>query len=250
MQCNEIENLLETYLDDEMTLSDRRMIESHITSCEACNAKLNEHKVLQEAIFNLGEESVPYSLRRSVDTQIKALTDKEPSSEKWKWWSFSAAGMVMSSVLTAVVLIFGTGLPVERDINDPFVNAHIRSLMVNHITDVTSTDKHTVKPWFSGKLPFSPSVHQLKMKQLKLIGGRLDFVSDKPTASIVYKLREHVINVFVQRSEIKQGQLFIQMANKSSYNIATWRKDGLDYRAISDLNKRELEIFSEKLAEK
>lgn len=248
MQCSEVENLLETYLDDEMTLSDRRMIESHITSCEACNAKLSEHKVLQEAVFNLGEESVPYSLRRNIDTQINALTDKDPSSERWKWWSFSAAGMVMSSVLTAAVLILGAGLPVERDINDPFINAHIRSLMVNHITDVTSTDKHTVKPWFSGKLPFSPSVHKLNMKQLKLIGGRLDFVSDKPTASIVYKLREHVINVFIQRAGTEQGSPFLRMSYKSSYNIAAWQKDGLDYRVISDLNKKELEIFSQKLA--
>ena len=248
MQCNEIENLLETYLDDEMTLSDRRMIESHITSCEACNAKLNEHKVLQEAIFNLGEESVPYSLRRNIDSQIKALTDKEPASEKWKWWSFSAAGMVMSSVLTAAVLILGTGLPVERDINDPFINAHIRSLMANHITDVTSTDKHTVKPWFSGKLPFSPSVHKLKMKQLKLVGGRLDFVRDKPTASIVYKLREHVINVFIQREQIEKMNTDVKLVHKSSYNIASWHKNGLNYRAISDLNKKELEVFSKKLA--
>jgi len=248
MQCNEVENLLETYLDDEMTLSDRRMIESHITSCEVCNAKLNEHKVLQDAVFNLGEESVPYSLRRNVDAKIKALTDKEPSSQRWKWWSFSVAGMVMSSVLTAAVLILGTGLPVESDINDPFVDAHIRSLMVNHITDVTSSDKHTVKPWFSGKLPFSPSVHKLKLKQLKLIGGRLDYVSDKPTASIVYKLREHVINVFIQRTEVEQTSTSVRLSYKSSYNIADWQKDGLDYRVISDLNKKELEKFSQKLA--
>lgn len=248
MQCNEVENLLETYLDDEMTLSDRRMVESHIASCESCNAKLHEHEVLHEAIFNMGEEPVPYSLRRNVDTQIKALTDKEPSSDRWKWWSLSAAGMVMSSVLTAAVLILGTGLPIESDINDPFINAHIRSLMVNHITDVTSTDKHTVKPWFSGKLPFSPSVHKLKMKQLKLIGGRLDFVSDKPTASIVYKLREHVINVFIQRTGAEQTSTFVRLSHKSSYNIAAWQKDGLDYRVISDLNKKELEIFSKKLA--
>ena len=248
MQCNEVKNLLETYIDDEMTLSDRRMVESHITSCEACNAKLHEHEILHEAVFNLAEEPVPYALKRNIDRQLKALTDDEPTSERWKWWSFSAAGMVMSSVLTAAVLILGIGIPVENGVNNDFVNAHIRSLMVNHITDVTSTDKHTVKPWFSGKLPFSPSVYKLEMKQLQLIGGRLDFVNDKPTASIVYKLREHVINVFIQRTGAEQTSTFVRLVNQSSYNISSWQKNGLDYRVVSDLNEKELELFSKKLA--
>lgn len=250
MQCHETENLLESYLDDEMTLSDRRLLESHINNCDACQLQLHEHTVLHNAIADIGEVSVPYILKQNIDKQLKVLTDSESNSVAWKWWGFSAAGMVMSSVLTAVILITVIGLPVGSDMNKDFVNAHIHSLMANHITDVASTDKHTVKPWFSGKLPFSPAVHELQIQQLSLIGGRLDFVGDKATASIVYKLREHVINVFIQRDAIEQASMFVQMSHQSSYNIAVWNQDGLVYRAVSDLNAKELQAFSEKLASK
>src|SRR5437764_7018860 len=117
------------------------------------------------------------------------------------------------------------------------VDAHIRSLMTSHLVDVPSSDRHTVKPWFQGKLNFSPDVPDLAAEGFVLSGGRLDALDGAPAAAIVYRRREHVINVFVSPAAGRDREP--RAAASQGYNLVYWTKGGMSYRAISDLNVAE-----------
>jgi len=249
MQCNDINALLNPYIDGEMTLSETRTLESHVKNCRQCSAKLNEHVALQAAIHNIGEQKVPNKLRKNIDAQLDLFTEDSRSDSKRSWWLPTAIGMTLSSAITAAMVLLFVSAPAQRSLESQFINAHINSLMVNHLNDVVSDDKHTVKPWFSGKIPFSPSVHSdLGIKDLKLQGGRLDYINEKQTASIIYKVRSHVINVFIQKQELEHDTTGIEITHNTGFNIASWNKRGLAYRAVTDLNKNEIQQFSKAYA--
>jgi anti-sigma factor RsiW len=125
------------------------------------------------------------------------------------------------------------------------VSAHVRSLQGEHLTDVQTSDQHTVKPWFNGKLDLSPPVVDLTAQGFTLIGGRLDYVDGRAVASIVYRRRKHVINLFVAPATDSQGQR-TTLVSSQGYNICRWSAHGLDYFAVSDINADELREFVEK----
>jgi anti-sigma factor RsiW len=122
---------------------------------------------------------------------------------------------------------------------DELIAAHVRSMMVSHLTDVASSDKHAVKPWFNGKLDFSPSVLDLQEHGYQLVGGRLDYLQKQPVAALVYKHRAHIINVFIRRVD-SAATMPAGYTQQQGYNLIRWRKDGLDYALVSDLNEKEL----------
>jgi len=160
----------------------------------------------------------------------------------WKW-----AALAPFAAAAALLVVAGPRFwtpPSEASVADAVIAAHVRSLLANHLTDVASSDQHTVKPWFQGKLDYSVSVTDWAAEGYPLAGGRLDYVEDTPAAALVYRRAQHVVNLFVWPSK-RAGDEPLRRLSRRGYSAYCWAKDGMHYWAVSDLNEAELQKFVE-----
>ena len=132
-----------------------------------------------------------------------------------------------------------------QEISDDLLSAHLRSLQANHLLDVVTSDQHTVKPWFNGRLEVAPPVIDLTAQGFTLLGGRLDYLAGEPVAAIVYQRRKHVINLFIARYSARLAG--VSSESMQGYNIRHWSENGLDLWAVSDLAGSELDEFVKKI---
>ena len=252
MNCNNVQEKIEVYLDSELTLSDRRELEEHLADCKHCQAHLDRIRTLSESIKKTDYLKIPFSLRRKIKNDLKDITGEEASSySRFQLLSFGISSAVLASCAVWAVMTITTS-PIQSQLINELTEAHVRSLMVDHATDIASSDNHTVKPWFNGKLDFSPPVKNLKNEDFRLIGGRLDYLQvnpsqQKPAAALIYKRRSHYINVFIYRTDNTEKISTFNDIQNQSYNLINWRKQGLNYWAVSDLNAKELKQFAQLL---
>lgn len=162
-----------------------------------------------------------------------------PVARRWHWpaWGLAAAGFACGVLATAITLHLLPPADGTRALEQELASSHVRALMVAHLTDVASSDQHTVKPWFQGKLDYSPPVKDLAGDGYPLIGGRLDYVAARPVAALVYRRHGHLINLFVWPAD---GQAAPALHSHQGYQLAHWRKAGMQFWAVSDLNGEEL----------
>jgi anti-sigma factor RsiW len=254
VSCPENKTLIHGYLDGELDLGSALGFEAHLKECAACSQAVENHKTLSRAL-----KSGPLYFRPSRDLEQRirsALVESEPADSlpttwtrratEWKLprlsWAF--IGVAASLALGAIVAVRFVSKP-ENPTPDQLVAheilaSHVRSLMANHLTDVPSSDQHTVKPWFDGKLDFSPPVVDLSAQGFPLVGGRLDYLNDRPVAALVYQRRKHFINLFIWPSTEQSTQ---QAVMRQGYNLIHWTRSGMTYWAASDLNYTELGDF-------
>jgi anti-sigma factor RsiW len=182
------------------------------------------------------------ALRTEITLESAARRRETPRSRvrhsAWQWMGVGFAFGVLLS-LVALFALHGVGEADQRDAE--LVASHVRGLMVAHLTDVPSSDQHTVKPWFQGKLSYSPVVKDLSAEGFPLLGGRLDFVSDRPVAAIVYRRNGHLIDVFQWPEGGGGGP---EVARREGFHIVRWKADGMRFAAVSDLNEEELRQLS------
>jgi anti-sigma factor RsiW len=246
MTCDVAQPFLDAYVDRELEASDSLNIEQHLKTCESCSrlhARLETLRGVIEA--QAPRYRAPDALRKRIQSDLRASTRPPALRFKavfdWRWGAIAASVLV----LTAAIWQMQLRPRQERDtlIAREIVSSHVRSLMANHLVDEPSSDQHTVKPWFAGKLDFSPAVKNLDTEGFPVAGGRLDYIDNRPVAAIVYRRRQHVINLFVWPSAPGSGEARSSVT-MNGFNTIGWRSDGMRYWAISDLNKQELELFS------
>jgi len=193
----------------------------------------------------------PPSLRDRISASLDRAkaADTAPKPSRWAAWRQGwgmGLGFAFGAIL-AVGIMFFSGMPGQQDrIVAQVIDGHVRSLMVAHLSDVTSSDQHTVKPWFSGKLDFSPPVQDLTAQGFPLVGGRLDYIDERPVAALVYQHRLHTINVFVWPIRAN-AQTLLDSASRRGMNVTAWKENGMQFWAVSDLNVKDLQRFSQLL---
>ena len=244
MNCEEARVLIHPYADGELDLVKTIELERHLETCSECPRALENTRALQSAIRN---GAVHYELPSGFEKRMwrtiwtSGMVERRSGIRTWKWIGL-AASLAVASVLIwfAAPRIFA---PSSQDgLAAEILQSHVRSLMLNHLTDVQSTDQHTVKPWFDGKIDFSPEVRDFTSAGFALIGGRLDYIDGHPAAALVYQRRKHIINVFVWRTN-GQRELEPDGLRRQGYNGIGWVADGMTYCAVSDLNESELQQF-------
>jgi len=242
---------LHGYLDGELDAVRAEEFERHLLDCQECVAELEAQESLRSLLGRAPlYEKAPESLREKVVAAWgePAVVRREP-----RFPGLHRGGLALRLLLTAaaallgalaswyVLRVAGSGTAGGGALAAQVVDAHLRSLQPGHLIDVASTDQHTVKPWFDGKLDFAPPVRDLAGQGFPLQGGRLDALNGRSVAVLVYGRRQHVINVFVWPDAGRDSQPVAGATR--GYNWIEWRRDGMEMWAVSDLNAAELSEF-------
>lgn len=244
MNCHDVQELLHGYLDDELDMVNSLAIERHLEDCASCTQTHDNYQVLRSALRTSALSfQAPIHLHKRVHTTIRRASrgdDTRRRAWSWNWLGAYAALVLLALALWRFWPIPLGAAPAGRLTQD-LVASHIRSLMVSHLTDVTATDRHTVKPWFEGKLDFAPVVADLTAEGFPLVGGRLDYLDNRPVAALVYRRRQHVINLFIWPSPYQAAAETIRLYQ--GYTLRQWTTAGMTYWAVSDLQDSELRTF-------
>ena len=240
MSCEHVERDLDTYLDNELDAATAMDVRGHLNECAACRRRVAEREALSRLVRAVPYYSAPDRLR----ARVLAQTTRARSARRLLTW---AAAAVLIVSLGGGGMIFWRSTGTHDDaIAVELVDNHVRSLMANHLFDVESTDRHTVKPWFLGKLDFSPPVADLASIGFPLVGGRLDYVGGRPVAALVYQRQRHTINVFVSPAS-NDALTQANVQSLRGFRIHHWVHDRMSFWAVSDLNEAELTEFCEAL---
>jgi len=251
MNCTEPRDLVHAYVDRELALEKSLEMEQHFKACAMCSEAHEEGRKLRNVLSEGGLYfRAPADLRTRTRALIQGPAERAPRSRSFAWRSMALGVPLALAAVLALTLVPLLKSPMTGDlVADEIVSGHVRSLMATHLTDVASSDKHTVKPWFEGKLDFSPTVVDLADRGFPLLGGRLDYIDDHSVAALVYQRQKHFINVFVWPSTT-EGDLDEQHSSRHGFNVIHWNATGMTYWAVSDLNVSELEEFAGSVRER
>lgn len=247
MTCQEACLFIDAYVDEELDPVNNLEFERHLETCTDCRERCDQVKELQRSVrTHRPYFAAPDGLEHRIRTRLRAADGAQTRTFRYRTfsaWQLSAvAASIVGLILFSSIFVTMLRRPAGETIAEQVVSSHIRSLMENHLTDVPSSDQHTVKPWFNGKLDFSPPVKDLKAEGFPLTGGRLDYLNGRPVASLLYRRRQHVINLFVWPSSPSDSAS--QTSTIRGYNLVHWTQSGMTYWAVSDLNSRELNEFA------
>jgi anti-sigma factor RsiW len=266
MNCEQATNLIDGYLDGELDPITSQAIEQHLRDCTKCQVAFESHTALAHAI----SQGAPYyrapaELRQRVHSSLREAIGKRasrggareiqsfrtrPRTERpsvlfempWNWLGLAAA-------IILVAVIVWNFLPrlqqpgADQLLATQLIASHVRSLMANHLTDVASSDQHTVKPWLDAKLDFAPPVVDLTNAGFPLIGGRLDYLDNRPVAALIYQRRKHFINLFVWPAS--DASRTTKAISHQGYHLLHWVEGDFNYWAVSDVSDSDLQAFKQ-----
>ncbi len=246
MNCTRLRQVLDAYVDRELDAATAEEIDRHLAGCPDCAALRAE----RDALRGLIRAEAPYyaaseGLRQEVRRALAGTADERAGRGRHLSWLHAS---VLAAAAAAGGLVLGLWLarpPAEDPLREHVVASHVASLAPERqLTDVASADRHVVKPWFAGKTDFAPVVRDLSDAGFALIGARLDHVADRQAAAVVYRVRNHTVNLFIWRGETDR-RAGVDVATARGFSVATWAEGGLRFAAVSDVDQRELARFAE-----
>ncbi|MBX4907583.1 MULTISPECIES: anti-sigma factor [Rhizobium] len=247
--CPEWRVMLHGFVDGELDSDHAAQFEDHLAACTDCRAEVERVQAVREIIDQDGVKwRPPEALRSHVLSMLsfeQATTSGLPLPLRVAGWRralvfFRQWSFVPSLAALAVGAFLFVNAPSQTALlQEQILSSHIRSMMADHLTDVLTSDQHTVKPWFNGKLDFSPPVSDLSKDGFPLIGGRVDYLGGRAVAALVYRRHGHVINLFVWPA----GSAAETTAVHDGYNMEQWSDGGLVFSAISDVAAGDLAEF-------
>jgi mycothiol system anti-sigma-R factor len=243
VNCDFTRTVLHGYLDGELDASRAAEFEHHLETCRECTTALGSEESLRSSLQRSGlYESAPLALRKKIRASLDAATASPAGTwiPAWRWLAVAATILVVASVSWFSLRPAGK----DSASTAPFtvaeiIDAHVRSLQPGHLTDVASTDQHTVKPWFEGKLAFVPPVRDFANEGFPLIGARLDVLAGQNVAALVYTRRKHIINVFVMPTREPDTPIH-PPGLRQGYQWRHWRRQGMEYCAVSDVSDSDI----------
>jgi anti-sigma factor RsiW len=240
LSCEIAQTRLHAYLDGELDAAGSADFNHHLRSCPVCAAALSEEEKLRQGL----QQSrlylrAPAGLKLRIEESLPGPgKNKSAGLISWRWLPIAAA-IVFAAFLGWRQLTIGNQRTYREATVIAAVDAHLRSLQPGHLVDVQSTDQHTVKPWFDGKLDFAPPVRDFADHDFPLVGGRLDVIEGRTVAALVYGRRKHFINVFVEKSEPNAS--WNGSGVEQGYHWTAWNKDGFTICAVSDVSASDLD---------
>ncbi|HUA37884.1 MAG TPA: anti-sigma factor [Candidatus Sulfopaludibacter sp.] len=242
MNCQEATLLIDSYADGELDAAGILELEKHLHDCPACaltfrNVQNLKKSLKQDSLFF----TAPAELRQKLKAELRSQTESNRPFWTWNWFTAATTGVAVICLALLLPLALTRPSP-QQQLAQEIVSSHIRSLMANHEMDVASSDQHTVKPWFDGKLDFSPPVKDLAAQGFPLIGGRLDYLDQRAVAALVFHRAKHVINVFIWPTTERDSKPAAR-ASINGYHLIHWSQGGMTFWAVSDLNEKELMEF-------
>lgn len=247
MTCNELKTYMDGYVDGELDLVRSMEVERHAEACDRCTAEIRGLKALRTSMQS---PSMRFHAPEHLLARVRA-GEREKATARVSWqfrWAPLAYAVLLLLVFSGSLLLWRSAAQRET-LADQVVSNHVRSLMAAHLYDVESTDQHTVKPWFHGKLDFAPPVQDFAAEGYPLVGGRLDVLDGHPVAAIIYQRRQHPINYFVWPAS-GSGNSRPRNLTENGYNLIHWKSDGMEHWVISDLNDNELRVLAQLLQAK
>jgi mycothiol system anti-sigma-R factor len=267
MNCEKAIRLVDGYLDGELDAITNQEIEPHLRDCDKCAQAYESERNLTRAIAaGAPYFKAPAELRQSIQSSLRGeivrrplgnVSDEEYTrvssrrserpamvfAPQWSWLALAAA-IIAAAIVAVNVVPRWQGSRGDQFLATELIASHVRSLMANHLTDVASSDQHTVKPWLDTKLDFAPPVFDLTNDGFPLVGGRLDYIENRPVAALVYQRRKHFINLFIWPAES-----VMTVANKTishqGYQLVQWIDGEFNYWAVSDVSDGDLQAFKQ-----
>jgi anti-sigma factor RsiW len=238
--CDSARLLLHGLIDGELDAAHAIDCEAHLAVCPACASAFAEMQALRRRIGETDlDHDAPPELRLRIERALAAAGARRPFLARlrpsWPSWSLGGAAAALAASVAILLMV-----PRGPDLSAEVVASHVRSLQAAHLVDVATSDQHQVKPWFAGRVDFSPPVIDTSAAGFTLVGGRLDYVGGRAVAAIVYRRRLHVINLFVWPGDGTGGA---GSETRGGYNIRRWHGNGMTHAAVSDLNPAELGQF-------
>ena len=244
MDCDIWQDKIDAFVDDELSAGDVREFQAHLRSCSACSAETIARQRLKAETRAVGLRYEPSGeLQAKIAARIGA---KKKTS--WTWWP-AAVGVAAALVFALVVGQAWDRQRMQREMVAQLVDQHVATMASANPVDVISTDQHTVKPWFNGKVPFSVDIPNLENTPYTLVGGKLVYFQQAPAAQLVFAIRKHKISVFMFRDHGNTASLGEQTSpeRKNGFQMQSWSEDGLRYVAVSDVNPDDVRKLCEML---